>query len=156
MVDIETASRLRGVISRLARQFNTAATDEGLTPTQASILGLIGRRGPLRLADLAEIEGLNPTMLSRVIGRLDELGYIKKSPDPTDLRATRVTVTGEGRQLFLRIRALRTEVVSDCLERLPVRTVERILNAVEALEELEDEVRLDRTKARGGPAARAV
>ena len=32
---------------------------------------MIVNRGPLGLAELTEIEGLNPTMLSRVVGRLD-------------------------------------------------------------------------------------
>ena len=53
MTDTETLSKLRGVISKLARELNATATDEGLTPTQASVLGLITFRGPLGLTELA-------------------------------------------------------------------------------------------------------
>ncbi len=44
-MDVELVTRLRGVISRLARQLNETSTDEGLTPTQYSVLGLVGAGG---------------------------------------------------------------------------------------------------------------
>ena len=47
MLDVESATHLRGVVSRIARRLNASATSEGLTPTQASVLGLIAARGPL-------------------------------------------------------------------------------------------------------------
>ena len=86
MLDVESATQLRGVVMRIARRLNASATSEGLTPTQASVLGLIAARGPLGLAQLAELEGLNPTMLSRVIGALTSAGLIVRTPDPADLR----------------------------------------------------------------------
>ena len=67
-MDDDGAIRLRRVIGKLARQLNASSTGAGLTPSQASVLGLIVARGPMSLADLGELEGLNPTMLSRVIG----------------------------------------------------------------------------------------
>src|SRR5258705_3429106 len=96
MVDTETLSQLRAVISKLARQFNATATGAGLTPTQASVLALIAARGPLGLTELAQLEGLNPTMLSRVVGKLTELGLIQRDPDPADLRAIQVEATAAG------------------------------------------------------------
>ena len=73
-MDADEAVRLRRAIQRLARQFNTSATDEGLTPTQASVLGLVVGRGPVGLPELVRLEHINPTMLSRVVGKLDEDG----------------------------------------------------------------------------------
>ncbi|MDT7600333.1 MAG: hypothetical protein QOK26_2410, partial [Pseudonocardiales bacterium] len=77
-MDVELVARLRGVISKLARQLNATSTDEGLTPTQYSVLGLIAVRGPLGLTELTELEGLNPTMLSRVVRKLDDEGLISR------------------------------------------------------------------------------
>src|SRR6266566_1109843 len=73
-MDSDAVIRLRRVVLKLARQLNAASREEGLTPTQASVLGITTMRGPLSLAELTEIEGINPTMLSRVIGKLDEYG----------------------------------------------------------------------------------
>ncbi len=57
VVDAEAVTRFRAVIGRLARDLNATATDEGLTPTQASVLGLVASRGPIGLAELNELEG---------------------------------------------------------------------------------------------------
>ena len=71
---------------------------EGLTPSQASVLGIVTNRGPLGLTELTEIEGLNPTMLSRVVGKLDSFGLIQRLRDPDDFRAARVQVTSEAKR----------------------------------------------------------
>ena len=92
-MDAELVARLRGVIARLARQFNETSTGEGLTPTQYSVLTLVRVRGPLGLAELTDLEGLNPTMLSRIVKVLDERGLIRRMPDPSDMRAARVERT---------------------------------------------------------------
>lgn len=141
MVETETIARLRIVISRIARRLNASATAEGLTPTQASVLGLIAGRGPLGLTELADLEGLNPTMLSRVVGRLTELELIRRHQDPADLRAVRVEVTTKGKRLQTRIRSQRTKAVAECLDRLPAASAERLLAALPALEELAEELR---------------
>ena len=54
-MDAQAVARLRGVIARLSRQLNASATHEGLTPSQASALGLIDWRGELSLTELADL-----------------------------------------------------------------------------------------------------
>lgn len=143
-MDAEDVARLRIVISRLARQLNATSTGEGLTPTQASVLGMITFRGPLGLAELADLEGLNPTMVSRVVRKLDEDGLIRRVPDPSDLRAARVQVTAEGAMVHERVRELRTRAVSECVERLPEETARQLLGALPAMEALAEELKVAR------------
>ncbi|HTF50871.1 MAG TPA: MarR family transcriptional regulator [Pseudonocardia sp.] len=140
-MDVEMVARLRGVISRLARQLNATSTDEGLTPTQYSVLGLIAVRGPLGLTELTEMEGLNPTMLSRVVRKLDDEGLIRRQPDPADQRAARVQVTPAGSEVHQRIRAQRTQVLYACLERLPIEVTDELLRAVPMLEAVAEELK---------------
>lgn len=144
MMDAEDVARLRIVISRLARQLNATSTGEGLTPTQASVLGMIAFRGPLGLAELAELEGLNPTMVSRVVRKLDDDGLIRRVPDPSDLRAARVEATQEGALVHERVRELRTRAVSECVERLPEHTARQLLQALPAMEALAEELKAAR------------
>src|SRR5260370_6192682 len=96
VVDSDTVIRLRRVVLNLARQLNAASREEGLTPTQASVLGIATMRGPLSLAELTELEGINPTMLSRVIGKLDEFGLSRRLRDPDDFRSARADVAPKG------------------------------------------------------------
>jgi DNA-binding MarR family transcriptional regulator len=135
-MDVELVARLRAVIGRLARQLNDASTGEGLTPTQYSVLALVRTRGPLGLTELTDLEGLNPTMLSRVIRVLDDSGLIKRLPDPSDLRAARVQITPDGERVHELIRERRTRVLTDCLDRLPAQTAATLLAAVPAMEAL--------------------
>jgi DNA-binding MarR family transcriptional regulator len=148
VMDAELVARLRGVIGRLARQLNATSTGEDLTPTQYSVLALVRVRGPLGLAELTELEGLNPTMLSRIVKVLDERGLIRRLPDPNDMRAARVEVTREGEQVHERVREQRTQVLAECLERLPPRTAELLLAAVPAMEALAEAVKFPVRAAR--------
>ena len=135
-MDSDTVIRLRRVVLRLARQLNAASVGEGLTPTQASVLGVVTRGGPVSLADLAEIEGLNPTMLSRVVGKLDSFGLIRRQRDPDDFRAARVEDTPEGRDAYERISAQRAAIISECVAELPAEQTEALIAALPALENL--------------------
>jgi DNA-binding MarR family transcriptional regulator len=140
-MDAELVARLRGVIPRLARQLNDTSTGEDLTPSQYSVLSLIRVRGPLGLAELTELEGINPTMLSRIVKVLDERGLIRRLPNPNDMRAALVEATPAGEGVHERVRAQRTQVVTECLERLPPETAATLLAAVPAMEELAEAVK---------------
>ena len=141
-MDAEVVTRFRAIIGRLARDLNATATDEALTPTQASVLGIVAKRGPIRLAELNEIEGLNPTLLSRVVSKLEELGLIERISDPADLRSANIAVTPAGHSVHERIRDSRASIISSCMNRLPERSVSVLIAALPALEELAVEVRL--------------
>jgi DNA-binding MarR family transcriptional regulator len=140
-MDDETVIRLRRVILRLARQLNAASVGEGLTPTQASVLGIVYFRGPLGLTELTEIEGLNPTMLSRVVGKLDSFGLIRRLRDPDDFRAARVEVTAEGKQAYQRIAAQRAAILSERVAELPPDQEDAMVAALPALENLAEDLR---------------
>ena len=140
-MDNDTVIRLRRVVLGLARQLNAASRQEGLTPTQASVLGITVGRGPLSLAELTELEGINPTMLSRVIGKLDSFGLIKRLRDPDDFRAAWVEATPEGKRRHERISAQRSAVISDCVAGLPADQEAALVAALPAFENLAVELR---------------
>jgi DNA-binding MarR family transcriptional regulator len=142
-MDADEVVRLRRAIGRLARQFNTSATDGGLTPTQASVLGLVAVHGPLSLAELVRLEHINPTMLSRVVGKLDEAGLITRTPDPDDLRSAALSATRRGKQLHQRIRDQRAAAVSRAADRLPLKDQAALVRALPALEQLAEQLQTE-------------
>jgi DNA-binding MarR family transcriptional regulator len=144
VVDAEAVTRLRRVIGRLARLFNASSASEDLTPTQASVLGLVAHRGPIGLAELTDIEGLNPTMLSRIVTKLDGDGLIRRLPDPTDQRAVQLEATEAGRHTHERILLARTETVAKILEGLPPEVGDALREALPALEALAEGLRTKR------------
>jgi DNA-binding MarR family transcriptional regulator len=140
-MDDEAAIRLRRAVMKLARELNRSSTGAGLTPSQASVLGLIVARGPLSLSDLGELEGLNPTMLSRVVSRLQAMGLIERIPDPADLRSASVVSAAAGRKIDRQVKARRAAAVSRCLELMPAENVAALTDALPALEELAETMR---------------
>ena len=140
-MDEDSAIRLRRVIGQLARQLNASSTGAGLTPSQASVLGLIVARGPLSLTELGKLEGLNPTMLSRVISRLAAMGLINRIPDPEDLRSASVASAAAGRRVDQQIKARRAAAVSECMQLLGTDDVAALTNALPALERLAQAMR---------------
>src|ERR1700735_5139917 len=149
-MDDDGVIRLRRVISRLARQLNASSTGAGLTPSQASVLSVIVARGPLSLADLADLEGLNPTMLSRVVSKLQSMGLIDRLPDPADLRSASVAVTEPGRRIDEQVKAERSAAVSRCMDVLTGDHESALTAALPALEELAEAMRAA-THARSPP-----
>lgn len=135
-MDTDQAVTLRRVVMRLARTFNGFATDEELTPTQASVLGLLATRGPLSISDVAAIENLNPSMTSRVVGKLDERDLIARTPDPDDLRSATVSITRAGRGVHTRIKNQRAAAIQRAAENLTPDQHAALIAALPALEAL--------------------
>lgn len=132
----EDVARLRIAVTKVARTLDREVEGGGLTRTQVWVLGTIARLGPLGLGQLAEIEHLNPTMLSRIIGKLSDAGWVRRVPDPEDRRAARVEVTDAGRDLHRRRRAERTELFAQLLGQLPEGEAQRLLDVLPSLEAL--------------------
>jgi DNA-binding MarR family transcriptional regulator len=144
----DTAGRLRTVVGKLSRRLNAHARGSGLTPSQLSALGVIVRQGPLRLTELAEIESVNPTMLSRVVGALDDAGLIRRKPDPADRRAALLEVTAAGRRTHDRLRDERGKILAAGLAALDADDRAAVETALPALELLVEAI-----VRGGGPVA---
>ncbi len=134
----EQTAALRAVIGRLSRRLRptAAAAEAGLTPTRVSVLLHAVREGQARLSDLAAAEGINPTMLSRVVADLVEAGLLERVSDDRDRRAAWVKATAAGRKLSERMRRERTDALHVALGRLSAEEREAIEHALPALEAL--------------------
>ncbi len=132
----DESERLRAVIGRLSRRLRQTVAGSGLTPSQISVLFTVVRRGPIGLSELAEIESLNATMLSRITAQLCDAGLIVRSADPGDRRQAFVAATAAGRRIRERIHRERTRALGDHVLELDERQREALWNALPVLEEL--------------------
>jgi DNA-binding MarR family transcriptional regulator len=76
-----------------------------------SIISALHASGPVRLSRLADLTNLEAPLVSREIARLCGDGYVKRAADPTDGRATIVTLTPTGRRAYLSYRKATDEIV---------------------------------------------
>jgi DNA-binding MarR family transcriptional regulator len=90
------ASRLRLSVVRLNRRLRAQRTDQSVSLTQIAALSTLHKCGPLTPGRLAAKEGVQPPSITRVIAALEEIGYVERSPHPTDGRQCLVALTERG------------------------------------------------------------
>ncbi|HVV31049.1 MAG TPA: MarR family transcriptional regulator [Mycobacteriales bacterium] len=134
--EADDVARLRAAFGRISRLVDRRVSGDGLTRTQLSVLATVGWHGPLRASELADREGVNPTMLSRVVGKLEQAGLLRRLPDPDDGRVVLVEITGRGTRLQERLRRERTALFAELLGSLTPEQAAQLLAALPALESL--------------------
>lgn len=135
---IEPAPALRSLIGKISRRLRSTQAGAGLTPTQLSVLSTVVRRGPIRPALVSQLEGVHPTMLSRITSRLSRDGLVARRVDPLDRRAVLLVATDKGRRLQRRILAERNDALGQRFQALPALQRQRLVDALPALEALAD------------------
>jgi DNA-binding MarR family transcriptional regulator len=73
-----------------------AHKDPALSATDAWLLGRITDTGPVRLSALADWQEVDRSTMTTQVRRLEALGLVGRTPDPSDGRATLVRATRTG------------------------------------------------------------
>jgi len=138
VVDAEIdVARLRVALARLSRRMRRHEL-AGLTPTQLAALATIGKTGPMRLGDLAAAEGIAPSTLTRLVTALEDSGYVQRTADPSDARASTLAITAHGQEALERIRTETTLMLTASLELLTPDQRSTLAAALPVLEQLAD------------------
>ena len=136
----EVADQLRSVVGRLVRSLRTAQGVSPLSPSQRDVLRVVVRRGPIRIAAIAADEGMNITMVSRIISHLERASLVERSLDTEDERVVHVAPTRAGRRLADTLRRERTAVLGEALAKLSDRDLRRLHEALPILDLVADDV----------------
>lgn len=132
----------------------------GMSPSDFAIYSVIHVEERITPSRLAEIVGLPPTSLSYVIRRLEDLGDIRRKPNPDDGRSVLLELTGKGHRLthkaeegFRRaINTFRAELDID--ERHLLDQLEAMAAALERANATAPEQKRQRAKATSATPAR--
>ncbi len=103
-----------------------------------AVLGKVIDDGPMRMSDLADAVRTHPAALTRQVQALEAEGYVERSADPNDGRASVVAVTSAGRLAHRRIEAANDELMA---EQLDGWSVEELTSLVEQLDRLVTDLR---------------
>ncbi|MFT4217192.1 MAG: MarR family transcriptional regulator [Micropruina sp.] len=99
------------------------------------LLALAEDLGPIRIGDLAQADHTSQPAVTRQAARLCELGWVERTVDPQDARATLVAVTDAGREALAEARRARGEALAGLLAEAGLPD-ERVRGAVELLDQL--------------------
>jgi DNA-binding MarR family transcriptional regulator len=124
-------------VTRMARRLRQASGTGGeLSPTLAAALATIEREGPLTPSALADRERIQRPTVTRVVARLEQLGLVTRTPDPSDARASQVAITRAGATLLKRIRTRKNEYLARRLRGLAPAELATLDRAAAILERL--------------------
>ena len=98
-----TASRLLVAISVRS----IAQVDDTITIPQFRTLVILSNRGPVNLATLATLLGVQPSATGRMVDRLVGAGMIDRLPHPTSRRELLAALTKRGRDVVAKVTANR-------------------------------------------------
>ena len=135
----QTLSKLFSVLRR--GDSNRAAPEGGadLTLAQLSILLTLLDLGPIRMTELAAHERVRTPTTTVAIRRLEKLGLVKRSRDPSDLRAVLVDVTPRGLVQHREAVATRRASLARMLSKLSTEERTALANALEPLSRLAEQ-----------------
>jgi len=131
----EAAERLRLAIVRTARRMRQEAGGE-LSPTLVAALASIDRLGPLTPSELADIERVKRPTATRIAAALEREGLILRATDPSDGRASLLSVSPKGHALMKRLRKRKNAYLSKRLRPMEEGDLEVLERAAEVLERM--------------------
>lgn len=111
-------------------------TAQDLTLAQLSILVTLLDRGPIRMTDLAAHERVRTPTTTVAIRRLEKVGLVKRSRDPSDLRAVLVDITPRGLAVHRESLSNRITALVSLLSQLNGPELDALTKALAPLERL--------------------
>ena len=138
----QLAADMQRILPKLILVMRRGDTTRGsrpdLTMAQLSILLTLLDTGPIRMTELASREGVRTPTTTVAIRRLERLGLVKRSRDPSDMRAVLVEVTPEGLIQHGEALATRRAYLAAMLTRLTEDERRDLSKALKPLERMTD------------------
>ena len=123
-------SLLRRTARRAARQ---AWQPEPLPPAQSELLRLAASRPGIAVADVAQELHLAPNTVSTLVGKLTNVGLLRRGRSAEDGRTALLTITDRGAQRLAEWRDLRADLAGQALARLSAADRRALAGALPAL-----------------------
>lgn len=128
----DVPARLAMVTGRLNRRLRSASGQ--LSHGLLSALATISKQGPVRLAELSQLESVSAPSTTRLVAELEAKGLVYREPDPEDGRAVLISITAQGETAVAVARAARAAMIAELFAGLEPGEVAAIAAAVPALE----------------------
>lgn len=110
---------LRTTLRRMRREVREQLSPVELTPARHRMLRVLARAGePQRQTTLAGWLDVVPRSITSLVDDLEQAGLVERAPDPTDRRATLVSLTAQGREVLAAADAERRRRADELLSRL--------------------------------------
>ena len=134
--DAALAGSLRDAVGRLGRRMRAERAATDLSLGQWAALRTLESHGPMTPSELAAHEKVQPPSVTKILARLEQHGYVSRTPDPLDRRQVVLAATPDGRALLADDRRRKDKWVSQRLQTLEPAERAALAAALPVLEKL--------------------
>jgi DNA-binding MarR family transcriptional regulator len=131
----ELAAQLIAVSSRLIR-FAARESTSSVPRALARALAVVVDLGEPRISDIAAADRISQPTATTLVQKLEERGWVERTPDPNDARAVRIRITEAGLSAQREFRRSAAAALTPRLERLDDAQVTALSDGVLALRSL--------------------
>lgn len=130
------ANGLHSAAIRLLRRARRADLESGLSPERLSLLSVLAFAGPRSVGKLAAIEQVSAPAVSRIVGALEQVGFVRRERSTHDRRVVLVELTEDGRAVVEDARRRRLATIAALLGSASSDELEMLERAAALIETL--------------------
>ncbi|MEV6138283.1 MarR family transcriptional regulator [Nocardia sp. NPDC051990] len=136
-MDFEQADALNQAIRLLTLRHRARAAallaPLGLHPGQEAFLLELDRTGPMIQAQLSEALGCEPPSVTLMTRKLEASGHVRRTPAPSDKRASIVELTDSGKVLTEQVKRMWCALAEETVTGLPAQTITELPSLLNTL-----------------------
>lgn len=110
----DLGSQLLSAVAKLNR-WATKHSELPIPTGQARLLSLVDAHGEARIGELAAADHCSQPTMTAQVKRLEQQGFLRRSADEDDARASRISLTDAGRRVLTEARRAREATIAPVL-----------------------------------------
>ena len=131
--ELDVLDRLLEISLLVQDDMGRAFAGTGLTVSRTHLLWELSTLGPSSQRALADVLQVSPRNVTGLVDALEETGFARRTPHPTDRRATVVELTAQGRAAADRLVEEQADFARLLFERMPRATFDGLVTGLDAV-----------------------
>src|ERR1700716_675762 len=132
--DLSVFRRFNRMYTRFIGTLNEGLLNSEFSLAEARVLYELATRDAPKAGEIAEELGVDAGYLSRLLGKFERDGLLKRKASEEDGRYSELTLTGRGRSAFKKLNALSDEQAEGVLEGLSPSTRMQLIDSMRTME----------------------
>ncbi len=134
--DAANFRRFNRMYTRFLGTLNEGLLNTDYTLAEARVLYELATRVAPKASDIAEGLGVDPAYLSRMLGKFEGAGLLRKKASEQDARYAELTLTARGKAAFKKLNALSEEQAHNVLQDLPPAARMELVHSMQTIESI--------------------
>lgn len=130
------AKKIRPFLTKLYVAYFRISEASDITGPQLSIMERLIEKGPMRISQLAQEEGIRMPTASNTLHQLEQRELVRRVRDETDRRGVKVEITDTGFSEYNRVADERTKYVAEMMDTLDAESLAQMKEVTPILAKL--------------------